>query len=75
MHERGQQQEIGGRAVARGRNVVDHRDPQQRLHVHVVGMQLERISEEDHEIVLAPHDGRAHPHILNVPATCTWTAS
>jgi hypothetical protein len=52
-------EEIGGRPVARDRDVIDHRDPQQRLHVHVVRVRLERI-QEDHEIEPAFHDSRAN---------------
>lgn len=71
MHERRRQREIGGRTVARDRNGVDHRDPQQCLLVGVKrGARAD--PEEDDEIEPA-RDSRACPHILNVPATCAWT--
>ena len=50
VHQRAREHEVGGRAVARDRRVVDDGDPQQRLHVDVVRVRLERVPEEDHEV-------------------------
>jgi hypothetical protein len=48
--QRARQDEVGRRPVAGDRHVVDDRDPQERLHVHVVGLRLERVPEEDHDV-------------------------
>src|SRR5207302_8974408 len=50
VHQRAREQEVGGRAVAGGRDVADDRDTEQRLHVDVVWMGFERVPEEDDEI-------------------------
>src|SRR5918992_2021635 len=64
-HERRAEHEVGRRAVARDRDVVDDRDAEQRLHVDIMRMWLERIPEEDHEVDLPFDNTRAH---LLVPA-------
>ena len=53
------QQEVRRRAVARDRAVVDHGDPQQRLDVHVVGLGLQRVPEEDDDVEAPLGDARA----------------
>ena len=58
-HQWRRDEEIRGRTVAGNGNVVDHRNAKQRLHINVVGMRLERIREEDHEIDSPFYDCRA----------------
>ena len=55
-HQGRRDDEVGRRAVARHGDVVDHRDAQQGLDVHIVGMRLQRIPEEHHQIDVAFHD-------------------
>jgi len=44
------EEEIGRRAVARDRHVVNDGDPKQGFHIHVVRMGRQRIPEKDDEI-------------------------
>ena len=59
-HQGARQDEIRSGAVARDRAVVDDRDAEQRLDVHVVGLRLQRVPEEDNAIEPAFGDSRAH---------------
>jgi hypothetical protein len=55
-HQRAREHEIGRCAVAGDRDVVENRDPQQRLDVDVVRVRGERIGEEDHQVDAALGD-------------------
>jgi hypothetical protein len=72
LHKRRGQQEIGGGAVARDGNVVDHGNTKQRLDVDVVRVRLQRIPEENHEID-SPLDTRRAD--LLVAAKLSWAMS
>ena len=58
-HEWRRDDEVGGRAVACHGDVPDDRDPDERLHVGVVRLRLQRIPEEDEDVELALRDERA----------------
>ena len=45
-------EEIGGGPVAGCRHVIEHSDPQQGLHIHIMGLWLHGIPEEDQDIDL-----------------------
>jgi hypothetical protein len=59
VDERRRDQEVCGRAVAGDGNVVEDGDAQERAHVGLVRMGLERIPEEDEHVELARGDERA----------------
>ncbi len=50
---------VGGAAVAGDRHVVQDRQPEKRLHVHVVRLRRQRIPEEEHGVDPAFRDQRA----------------
>ena len=58
LEERRRDQEIGRRAVDRRRDVVERRNAQQRLHVHVVGLRRHRVPKEDQSADLPIGDHR-----------------
>ena len=58
LEERRRDQEIGRRAVDRRRDVVERRNAQQRLHVHVVGLRRHRVPKEDQSADLPVGDHR-----------------
>lgn len=49
-------EEVGGRAVAGHRNIIENGDAQQGLHIDIVGMGRHGIPEEDHDIDLSLGD-------------------
>ena len=57
--QRRRDQEIGRRAVAGDGHVVEHGQPQQRLHVDVVRLGGQRVPEEDDEVQLRVHQHSA----------------
>ncbi len=59
-HQRAREHEVRRRAIAGDRHVVDDRDAQQRLHVDVVRVRLQRVPEEDHEVDATFRDRGAH---------------
>ena len=68
LHERRRHEKIGRGAVARHRDVPDDRDAEQRLHVWVVRLRLERIPEEAQDVDRAIDDPGAD---LLIPAEGT----
>ena len=66
-HERGRDEEVRGRPVARDGDVPDHCDPQQRLDIGVMRLWLERVPGE-HEQVYRAQLARTIPIIEIVRA-------
>jgi hypothetical protein len=59
LHQRRGDDEIGGSAVAGDGDVPHYRDAQQRLHIGVVRLRLQRVPEEDEKINLPLRNLRA----------------
>lgn len=52
-HERGRNEKICGGPVAGDRNIPHHGDAEQRFHIRIVGMRLQRIPEENENVDVA----------------------
>src|SRR5919202_2499118 len=59
LHQRRRDDEVSRRAVAGDWHIPHHGDAQQRLHVWIVGLRLERVPEENEAVDAALGDARA----------------